>query len=128
MKEKNQDIPHVMTTHERGLIEKLTPVIKDKQLVRFWYNDATSDFEGWRLVEPHLIGQTKYKTANILLLGWFLPTQEQLYVGHEAKWGNYIMEGISKLEILDQKYTRSRQGYNPQDKRMTKIFCATQST
>jgi hypothetical protein len=77
---KEEPKPHVMTEYERQLIQKLCPVIKNKNLIRFWYVDRTTDFADWRLIEPHLIGQTKYKAANIWLSGWFLPTQEQMLV------------------------------------------------
>ena len=117
--------PHVMTIYEDRLIRELCPVIRNKQLIKFWYNDKTTDFEGWRLIEPHLIGQTKYKAANIWLVGWFLPTTQQLIEGREEKWGNYILDDVSKLEILPQKYRYTRPLYNPHDKRMTTIFCAT---
>lgn len=122
---KEEPKPHIMTEYERQLIQKLCPVIKNKQLIRFWYDDKTTDFTGWRLVEPHLIGQTKYKAANIWLVGWFLPTTEQMLEGHEAKWGNYILDDISKVEILDQRYQFTRPLYNRDDKRMTTIYCAT---
>lgn len=123
---KEEPKPHVMTEYERQLIQKLCPVIKNKQYIRFWYNDKTTNFEGWRLVEPHLIGQTKYKHANIWLVGWFLPTPEQMIEEHEEKWGNYILDDISKVEILDQKYRFTRPQYNNNDKRMSTIYCATQ--
>lgn len=122
---KKEEPPHVITEYEKKLIRELCPVIKNKQLIRFWYNDKTTDFEGWRLVEPHLIGQTKYKAANIWLVGWFLPTTEQLIEGREEKWGNYVLDDISKIEVLSQKYRFTRPMYNPHDKRMTTIYCAT---
>lgn len=122
---KEEPMPHIITEYERQLIQKLCPVIKKKQLIRFWYDDKTTDFSGWRHVEPHLIGQTKYKHANIWLVGWFLPTSEQLLGGHEEKWGNYILNDISKLEIIDKRYRFVRHLYNRNDKRMTNIYCAT---
>ena len=76
-------------------------------------------------IEPHLIGQTKYKAANIWLVGWFLPTEEQIIEGHDEKWGNYILDGVSRIEVLPNRYRMPRMGYNPRDKRMISIFCAT---
>jgi hypothetical protein len=122
---KKEELPHAMTLYERDLIEQLCPVILNKQLIRFWYKDKTSSFEDWRLIEPHSIGQVKYKTANILLTGWFLPTSEQIMDGHTQDWKNYILDDISRLEILGQTYGTTRPGYNPNDKRMTTIYCAT---
>jgi len=118
-------IPHVITQKERELIRLLCPAIKARHLIKFWYDDTTKDFEDWRIIEPVSIGQTKFKAANILLTGWFLPTMEQRIQGHEEKWGNYILDDIHKVEILDQRYRAPRFGYNPRDSRMTTIFCAT---
>jgi hypothetical protein len=124
-KVKEEALPHTITYYEQTLIDSLRPVIQRKQLIRFWYKDENSDFADWRTVEPHLIGQTKYKAANILLSGWFLPTAEQLLNGHEAKWGNYILDNVKDVEILSRVFMMARPGYNPNDSRMTTIFCAT---
>jgi len=117
--------PHVITLYERELIQLLCPAIKSHHLIKFWYSDTEQDFEGWRFIEPHLIGQTKFKAANILLSGWFLPTTEEMYSGHMEKWGNYILDNVSKVEILPEKFTYTRIGYNSRDSRMTTIYCAT---
>jgi hypothetical protein len=126
-KEPKQEIqPHVMTLHEKQLIEQLTPVIKGRHLMKFWYEDTDrSDFEDWRIVEPHLIGQHKYKAANIMLVAWFLPTIEQMGDGHFEDWKQYNLDTIKRIEILPNKYTHTRPFYNPFDKRMKAIFCAT---
>ncbi len=115
----------MITAKERELIRLLTPAIKARNLIKFWYNDTTKDFEDWRIIEPVSIGQTKFKAANILLTGWFLPTQQQRIWGHDEKWGNYILDNIHKVEILEQKYGFARLGYNAKDSRMVTIFCAT---
>lgn len=122
---KREPEPHIMTEYERTIIRQLTPIIQNKQLIRFWYQDKTTDFEGWRLIEPHSIGQLSAKTANIILTGWFLPSPEQILRGHEEDWKNYILDEVKKIEILENKYRLTRPRYNPQDKRMTIIYCAT---
>ena len=125
-KEPKKEIqPHIITEYEKKLIEFLTPVIRNRQLIKFWYKDTDKDLEQWRTIEPHLIGQTKFKAANIFLVGWFIPTLEQLQEGQEEKWGNYILDNVSQLEVLKETYKIPRFGYNPDDKRMTSIFCAT---
>ena len=59
---KEEVIPHIITEYEKQLIQILCPAINNKHLIKFWYHDETTSFEDWRLVEPHLIGQTKFKT------------------------------------------------------------------
>lgn len=124
---KAPQAPHVITIKEQRLIAQLRSVIADKGMIRFWYRDTTSPFfDGWRTVEPHLIGQKRSKTENIVLSGWFIPTQEQKFKDKESGWREYILDGLDKLEMLPMQYARTRQGYNPKDSRMKTIFCATE--
>lgn len=122
---REEQIPHIITEYEKDLIKGLTPVIKNRQLIKFWYEDTDADYDDWRIVEPHLIGQHKYKSANIMLVAWFLPTEEQIMYDHIEDWKQYNLMAISKIEILDKVYTNCRPFYNPLDKRMKTIFCAT---
>jgi|CXWL01.1.fsa_nt_gi hypothetical protein len=124
-KEKKEIQPHIITLYEKELIRILTPAIENKKLIKFWYEDTTTDFKDWRIVEPHLIGQTKYKTANVILSAWFLPTPIQRMQGHEPDWKTYILDNVKKLQILAETYPATRPGYNPNDKTMIKIFCRT---
>lgn len=118
-----------MTQYERNLIDIICPAIKAKKLVRFWYNDKTEDKIDWRIIEPHQIGKLrpeKSKDESIILTGWFLPTQDQVWKCWDENWKNYIVERISKVEILEQSYRLTRMGYQPEDKkRMSIVYCAT---
>jgi hypothetical protein len=111
--------------YEKELIRMLIPVIAEKRLIKFWYEDRTTNFSDWRIIEPHLIGQVIYKTENVWFSGWFLPTENQVWEGHQQDWGNYILDDVKKIEILDSTYRLTRPRYNPRDKRMKLIFCAT---
>lgn len=57
--------PHIITEYEKELIKDLCPIIKNKQLIKFYYSDNSSNFEDWRIVEPHLIGVSNTKQENI---------------------------------------------------------------
>ena len=118
-----------MTTTEKKIIDLLCPAIKEKKLIKFWYADKTEDKIGWRTIEPHQIGKLKKeksKDESIILTGWFLPTDEQIWKGWDENWKNYILERISKIEILDETYKLTRDGYQPEDKkRMSIVYCAT---
>ena len=125
-KEQKQDIePHIMTEYEFLLIQKLKPAIESKQLIKFWYEDTTTNFSDWRIVEPHLIGQTNYKHEKIWLVAWFLPTSSQISNGHAPDWKTYILDNVKKLEILEDRYKFTKPNYNIKDKRMKTIYCAT---
>lgn len=119
-----------MTLLEKRIIDLLCPAIKEKRMIKFWYADKTEDKIGWRTIEPHQIGKLKPKkpggSESIILTGWFLPTDEQIYKGWDENWKNYILERISKIEILDEIYPVTRMGYNPRDeKRCSIVYCAT---
>jgi len=126
-KEPKKEVqPHIISEYDKYIIKFLTPAIKNRQLIRFWYEDTNrSDFEDFRIIEPHTIGQLNTKTANIVLTGWFLPTSEQIVYGHSEKWVNYILEGISKIEILEQRFPHPRYGYKNPDSRLSFTFCTT---
>ncbi len=118
---------HSVTLYEKNVAEILYPAIKAKRLVKFYYIDKTKDYEDWRIVEPHLIGELK-TTGNIILSGWYLPTQQQIIqYGETEKWGNYILGNvdIKRIEILEQTFSFTRFGYNRNDSRMKIIHCRT---
>jgi predicted DNA-binding transcriptional regulator YafY len=118
-----------MTPFEKNIFDTLCPAIKEKKLIKFWYKDETESKIGWRKIEPHQIGKLKKgksKKEHIILTGWFHPSQEQVWEGWDEGWKNYILERISKIEILNQTYITTRPGYNPKDeKRMSIVYCAT---
>lgn len=114
-----------MTSRESLNLPKLTAAITSKNLIKFSYKDTTSNFDGIRTVEPHLVGLTKFKNPEIWLSGWFIPTNEQKANGHSEGWKNYIVDIMQQLEVLPEKYSTVRPGYNPKDKNMSKVMCAT---
>ena len=119
-----------MTQLERNIIDLLCPATKEKKMIKFWYSDKHEDKTGWRKVEPHQIVKFRPRKEggieSIVLTGWFLPTDEQIWKGWDERWGNYILERISKIEILDEAYKLTREGYKPEDKKRSSIvYCAT---
>jgi predicted DNA-binding transcriptional regulator YafY len=110
---------------QQEIITTLCKAIKEKKVIRFYYDDKYSDFKDWRLVEPHLIGVHK-STGNTILVGWFLSTSEQSKNGHPEEWGNYLTDRIKSLQILEKTFSVTRPKYNPNDKRMKTIRCGIQ--
>ncbi len=111
-----------INTQNQDVLNKLCLAINNKNLVRFYYKDKYSDNEDWRIVEPHLVGNHN-STGNIILVGWSIPTSNQLKLGNREKWGNYIIDRIKSIEVLDTKFIILRNKYNPNDSRMSNIFC-----
>ncbi|SRR5258708_1625729 len=114
-----------MTATEQALSQKLCPAVKEKNLIKFWYEDDDSTKNDWRTVEPHLIGIHK-STGNALLTAWFLPDSEQKSKGWKEEWKTFKLLNISKEKILSQKYIKTRKDYNPKDSRMSQILCSTE--
>jgi hypothetical protein len=113
-----------MNTYEAQLISVINTAISSKKMIRYWYEDKTSNFKDWRIVEPHLVGLTKNKNPEIWLTGWFIPTPLQSFNNHNEGWGNFILNNIKKIEILDEVFQKTRPGYNRFDKRMARIYCS----
>ena len=112
----SQDITNILCT-----------AINEKKLVKFYYDDKYSNFTDWRIVEPHLVGIHK-STGNTTLVAWFIPTQQQLSTGHREQWGNYLINRIESLQVLDRTFQKTRPKYNPNDSRMSSISCNVQKT
>lgn len=112
---------------KQDILNTLCKAISEKKLVKFYYDDKYSDFTDWRTVEPHLVGDHK-STGNTTLVAWFLPTQQQSSSGHPEEWGNYLIDRIKNLQILDKTFQRTRPKYNPNDSRMSTIHCNVEKT
>lgn len=110
---------------KQDILNTLCTAISEKKLVKFYYDDKYSDFTDWRTVEPHLVGDHK-STGNTTLVAWFLPTQQQSSNGHPKEWGNYLIDRIQSLQIIETTFQKTRPKYNPQDSRMSTIHCSTQ--
>ena len=108
---------------QQVIISIICKAIQQKKLLKFYYDDKYSDFTDFRVVEPHLIGDHK-STGNTTLVAWFLATNQQSANGHPEEWGNYLIERIQKIKILDKSFNITRPSYNPNDKRMKTIYCS----
>ena len=118
---------HTNRLSRKDIINTLCTAINEKKLVRFYYDDKYSDFTDWRIVEPHLVGDHK-STGNTTLVAWFLSTQQQSESGHPEEWGNYLIDRIQSLQMLDKTFQRTRPKYNPNDSRMSTTHCHVQKT
>lgn len=114
-------------TNIKELIRILTPAIIHKYHIRFYYEDETDhNKHGFRIVEPHLIGIHKDSKEDHLS-AYFLPTSAQLIQGFKKDWCSYLLSRmyLDKISVLETGYTNTRRFYNPRDKRMSQIICAT---
>jgi hypothetical protein len=85
----------------------LCRAIASRNLVSFYY--AGDNAPGPRVVEPYVVA---YTTADKLSLSaWFLGGVSESLEGQG--WRDYLLESISNVVILSQKFSGPRPGYNP---------------
>lgn len=111
-----------MTSLERQYVDLICPAIQRRQRIIFYYRDTTKNKEGWRIVDPYLIGVSK-TTGNVQVVGWFQPNDLQREDGELEGWRLYNLSGISEFNLIDHIVSGTRPHYNPQDKRMRQVLC-----
>jgi len=84
-----------------------------KQVIQFYYNG------GSRLVEPCYYGMDK--AGNELLRGYQISGYSKS--GDTVGWKLFRASRISNLVVTGKHFTGIRDGYNPNDKAMTVIYC-----
>ncbi len=72
-----------------------------------------------RVVEPHLLGQDTAENDVLCayLVRGFTESSQQPY------WRLYLLSEMQFITILNETFPGPRKGYNPNDKRMEKIYC-----
>jgi hypothetical protein len=75
--------------------------------VNFYYTG--DDAPGPRLVEPHMVACTILD--NTVLSAWFLGGVSESQEGQG--WREYLLDSMTNLIILPQKFLGPRPGYNP---------------
>jgi Fic family protein len=95
MKQKNEDVQAI-----------LCDAIRERRLVKFYYESDSSGKKEWRTVEPYIIG-IKH-TGNVFLAG--LPVIEKSKPIEKRVTGHYSLKKINlnNLEILSEKYTEPK--------------------
>lgn len=95
---------------------QICQAIANKNIIEFRYKGK------WiRSFEPHTYGMHK-GTSNEVLSGYQLSGYSES--GNLPDWRLFIVPYISDLRISDNKFLGARPGYNPNDSRMSTIFCA----
>ncbi len=75
-----------------------------------------------RIVEPHLFGRKT--SGNDVLSGYLVGGYTES--DNEPYWRNYVVEEMEFVIMLDETFTGSREGYNPNDNSMDVIYCRLQ--
>ena len=88
--------------------------IEKKRLLQFSYEDLT------RIVEPHLFGRKT--SVNDVLSGYLVGGYTES--DNEPYWRSYIVEEMEFVIMLDETFTGSKEGFNPNDNSMEEIYCS----
>jgi WYL domain len=95
---------------------RVCDAISQKHLLRFRYADNKA-----RVVEPHLAGENTAR--HDALLAWLLRS-EAIDVSHAGGWRNYLLDEMHSIEILEETFDRPRPDYNPNDRRILRVYCS----
>lgn len=93
---------------------KICNAIENKKIIQFYYEGGVS------VVEPHCYGIHK-DTGNEVLCGF--QTEGFSRSGGLPNWRFFIVDKMSNLMVKNEYFTEPRPLYNPNDKRMSTIFC-----
>lgn len=87
--------------------------IKKRRLLMFGYGDLV------RVVEPHAFGVNS--AGHEMLSAWLRPGLSRN--DPEGGWRNYLTSDITNVQMLDETFAGSREGFNPADPRMREVYC-----
>jgi hypothetical protein len=96
--------------------DRVCDAISRKHLLRFRYAD-----DKIRIVEPHLVGENA--ANHDTLLAWVLRS-ETIDASNPACWRNYLLKEMHSVEILLDTFNGPRPDYNPNDRRLVKVYCS----
>lgn len=87
--------------------------IANKQLLEFIYKDEL------RIVEPYTFGVTT--KGNDVLSGYQIDGESTS--SNELGWRLFTLDKIDNLNLLEDDFSGDRDEYNPNDSRMSHIYC-----
>ena len=93
---------------------KLCDAIAYKKIIQFYYEG------GIRVVEPHCYGIHKTTGEEVLCA---FQTEGFSRSGGLPGWRFFIIDKVSQLKVRKEHFIEPRPLYNPNDKRMSTIFC-----
>lgn len=89
--------------------------ISNRNVIVFYYKN-----EEKRIVEPYCYGVYK-DTSNEVLCAYQIGGYSESKA--EPPWRLYLIEKMEKLTISEKTFCSVRFGYNPDDSRMSEIYC-----
>lgn len=111
----------LLSAKEKIIYDIIKPCIETKNLIRFYYEDTSSDFKAWRIVAPYMVYE-HITSGKILLLGYYYPTSDQVLIGKKKDLKNYVIESFDekKLEVLTEKFIKTDINYKLDNRKIAK--------
>lgn len=94
------------------LLEEISKAIGARLLLQFSYRGSLY------IVEPYLIG--KNKLDQDCLSAWQISGPGSMLIN--STWKCYAFSEMSKVKILDKRFSSKRPGYDPYDNNMKHIY------
>lgn len=92
-------------------LDTVREAIRTRHLIRFTYRKTQV------VAEPHLLGSAR-RTHAFVLCAWRLSPEQG--DGGEG-WENFRYAEMRDMEILDENFSRVREGFNPYDRKLAAI-------
>jgi len=98
--------------------ELICEAIRRKKLLKFRYGNST------RVVEPHTLGQdsSAHDILSAYLVRGYSESQKEPY------WRFFRLSNVTLMAMLDERFPGPREGYNPKDPRLPKVYCSLETS
>src|SRR5205085_8898714 len=93
-----------ITINEKRVIKIIWEAIKNRRLIKFYYESVSNDNKDFRVIEPYIVGIYKTGNKNLYLSG--LPYEDFEKKLKRTQQGQYLIRTINpaQLEILPESY------------------------
>lgn len=99
-------------------LDDVREAIRERRLIRFTYRKNRV------VAEPHLLGSAR-RTHAFVICAWQLGEDE----GSAEGWEHFRYAEMRDLEVLEESFSRVREGFNPHDRRLAAIdICVKSAT
>ncbi|MDK2789621.1 MAG: hypothetical protein PWP15_128 [Methanothermococcus sp.] len=97
------------------MYNKIITAINEKRKLKIIYNGGDA-----RTIEPHCYGNDTYDQKKLRAY----QIKGDSNSGEASGWKLFIVENISSVNLLDERFEKPRPGYNPQgDTQIPHIIC-----
>lgn len=94
------------------LLEELSRAVGARLLIQFDYSGETY------VVEPHLVG-INHENQDCLC-AWL--GSKEAVGNREAGWHCFLFSNMENVQLLDDRFSKSRPGYDPYNNSMNRIY------